>query len=312
MANFTLRNTDPERDFGQLSAWFNLLEEDSEDEQGLKDYYARRKDLITVRVAEDDQGTLLGFSWLFHISQDLRQLDLYIRPESRRQGVGTSLYAGAEQTALASSAKMIQVNVQDTDPGSRAFVEKRGYKELFHLVPMTLDLTRFDDHKYDPIIEQLKGEGFRFTSMEEQGNTEEAQRRLYMLNDSTDADVPGRNGEHSWSSFEDFRARVCSQPWFKPAGQMVVIDASGEWVAMSAISRFQNHAYNLHTGVDRRYRGRKLAQAVKIHALRYAREVLKVEAVFTHHNTWNQPMIAIDVKFGYTPQPGIFKMRKVL
>jgi RimJ/RimL family protein N-acetyltransferase len=94
---------------------------------------------------------------------------------------------------------------------------------------------------------------------------------------------------------------------------MVVIDAStGDWAAMSAISRFENHAYNLHTGVDRRYRGRKLAQAVKVLALRYARDVLKVGTVMTHHNTMNQPILAIDRKFGYVQTGGIFVMRKIL
>jgi len=145
------------------------------------------------------------------------------------------------------------------------------------------------------------------------GDTEETQRKLYALNDSTDMDVPGRNGEHSWSSFEDFQKTVCQMDWYKPGGQMVIIDtAAGEWVAMSAISRFGDHAYNLHTGVDRRYRGRKLAQAVKVTALRYARDVLKVSAVHTDHNTMNQPMIAIDRKFGYIEVPGNFIMQKIL
>jgi len=81
---------------------------------------------------------------------------------------------------------------------------------------------------------------------------------------------------------------------------------------MSAITRFdgQEFGYNLHTGVDRGYRGRKLAQAVKVLALRYAREVLRVNRVRTHHNTLNHPMIAIDRKFGYVQKPGIYVMVK--
>lgn len=94
---------------------------------------------------------------------------------------------------------------------------------------------------------------------------------------------------------------------------MVVIDTSnGDWVAMSAITRFEGveYAYNLHTGVDRRYRGRKLGQAVKVQALCYAREVLNVSEVRTHHNGKNLPMIAIDRKFGYVQLPGMFLMEK--
>ena len=94
---------------------------------------------------------------------------------------------------------------------------------------------------------------------------------------------------------------------------MIVIDsASGDWAALSAITRYGDHAYNLHTGVDGRYRGRKLAQAVKVLALRYARDVLKVTMVHTDHNTMNHPMIAIDRKFGYVEFPGSFVMNKKL
>ena len=103
--------------------------------------------------------------------------------------------------------------------------------------------------------------------------------------------------------------------WYKPAGQMIVIEkATGKWVAMSAITRFegQEEAYNLFTGVDEAYRGRKLAQAVKAKALLFARDVLGVKLVRTNHNALNQPMIAIDRKFGYVQSRGNFYMRKVL
>ena len=180
---------------------------------------------------------------------------------------------------------------------------------------MALDLDAFDDRPYGEIIARLMGEGFRFTSMEELENTEEAQRKLYILNETTGIDEPGTDAEHAWDSFEDFQKSVCQSDWYKPGGQMVVIDtATGAWVAMSAITRREgtDYAYNLHTGVDRLYRGRKLAQAVKVLALRYARDVLKVDTVRTHHNAKNLPMIGIDRKFGYIQMPGTLLMEKRL
>jgi RimJ/RimL family protein N-acetyltransferase len=133
--------------------------------------------------------------------------------------------------------------------------------------------------------------------------------------DSFSAETPGTDGEHSWDSFEDFQKRVCQSDWYKPAGQMVVIDtATGVWAAMSAITRLEGveYAYNLFTGVDSRYRGRKLAQAVKVLALRYARDVLGASTVRTHHNAKNLPMIAIDRKLGYVQMPGTILMEKTV
>jgi len=64
--------------------------------------------------------------------------------------------------------------------------------------------------------------------------------------------------------------------------------------------------------MDELYRGCKLGQAVKVLALRYARDVLQVSTVRTHHNTINLPMIAINRKFGYRQMPDFNSMEKSL
>ena len=129
-------------------------------------------------------------------------------------------------------------------------------------------------------------------------------------------DTPWSEGRHHpWLSFEDFQQKVCGANWYRPAGQMVVIDKTcGAWAAMSAITRFEgaDYAYNLFTGVDRSYRGRKLAQSVKVLALGFARGVLKANSVRTHHHQKNEPMIAIDRKLGYMQIAGYYTMEKLL
>jgi RimJ/RimL family protein N-acetyltransferase len=220
-----------------------------------------------------------------------------------------------EQALTGTPVKKLRLNVLDNNPEYRAFVERRGYNSLQHLIGMELDLKNFDAKLYKELIESLKVIGFQFTSMEALGNTEEAQRKLYQLNDTAAAETFGGIGEHPWASFEDFQKRVCQSDWYIPGGQIVVIDsATGNWAAMSAITRYQgvDYAYNLFTGVDWHYRGRRLAQAVKAQALIYARDVLQVRTVRTHHNSENKPMIHIDRKFGYTDLPGHYTMEKIL
>jgi GNAT superfamily N-acetyltransferase len=318
MKTLTLRPAELDRDFGQLAAWFSLVQDEPTSEPALKaDYEEHKKRIIRLMVAEDGQDELLGFNWATRNRFDLSQAHIYIivKPEQRRQGVGDQLYTDLEQAARAAGVKQLRVSLQDDRPEYRAFAERRGFTERSHSMGMALDLKAFDDQSYNENIARLQAEGFLFTSMAALGNTEAAQRRLYELNDMTSTETPGSEGVHPWSSFEDFQHKVCQAEWYKPAGQMVVIDtATGNWAAMSAITRFEGceYAYNLHTGVDRRYRGRKLAQAVKVLALRYAREVLKVDTVQTHHNTRNAPMIAIDRKLGYVQRTGILTMEKNL
>ena len=73
-----------------------------------------------------------------------------------------------------------------------------------------------------------------------------------------------------------------------------------------------NPGYNLHTGIDRHYRGRGLAKAIKSIALDYAKEKLCVRTVRTNHNSNNIPMIRIDEKMGYEYIPGIMIMEKTI
>ncbi len=314
MKTIHLRPAEPERDFGELAAWFSSLEDEPTTEPGLKEEYEKYRQRIIAKVAEDEQG---GFYWAMRnkVEPERMSVYLFVRPEQRGQGIGRQLYEAMTQAATAAQAKKLRVSVWDTSPECRAFAERRGFTELRHHFAMALDLDAFDDRPYDAIIASLESEGFQFTSMEALGNTEDAQRKLYFLNDSVCITTPGAEGEHPWVSFEDFQKSVCQTAWYKPGGQMVVIDtATGDWAAMSAITRLEgnDYAYNLFTGVDVRYRGRKLGQAVKVTALRYAREVLKVQKVHTHHNMKNLPMIAIDRKLGYVQMPGTFLMEKVL
>jgi len=315
MQSIVFRPLDPQRDFAQLAEWFTIIEGEINTAAGLAEYHTRVRERSTVRVIEDEHGERLGFYWALRdqAEPDKMTFDLYVKPEARGKGLGALLFADMLSELSAAPLGQLRVRILENSPEGIEFTRKRGFTERKHLIGMELDLTRLDDRPYDAVITRLQDEGFVFTSMAELGNTEEAQRRLYALNDMTSSETPGSEGEHSWNSFEDFQQSVCMRPWYIPAGQKVVIDsASGEFVAMSAITRFEGEtcAYNLHTGVDKRYRGRKIGQAVKITALRFARENLGVERVRTHHNTLNLPMIAIDNKLGYTRIMGNYVMEK--
>jgi RimJ/RimL family protein N-acetyltransferase len=212
------------------------------------------------------------------------------------------------------AARTLRVRVRDDcEPGIR-FADQHGFQLKYHSIEMMLNLKTWDEQEYDPILQSLREQGFCFTNMAEQGDTPEARRRLYALNNSAAATDPGSDGIPPWASFEEFNRDVCSSAWYHPDSQIVAIDTlTGEWVSMSAITVFDgaDHAYNLFTGTDVRYRGRKLAQAVKTLALRKARQ-FGVDTVRTSHTSKNAAMIAIDQKLGYVRMPGTWVMEKGL
>ena len=281
MEGITLRPVDPASDLQQVAAWFVVIEDNSITAASLRDELAKDGERIHQQIAVSEDGTPQGFYWTFlsRTQPGTVWLNLYVDPLHRRQGVGAALYEHMLAALQGGQGKTLRVSLADDCPDCLHFAEKRGFSERSHSIAMKLDLATFDDTPYDALIERLQKEGFLFTSMEQLGDSEEAQRKLYLLNDVNSSETPGSEGVHHWVDFEDFQERVCQSDWYRPAGQKIVIDSlTGDWAGMSAITRFQgaDHAYNLFTGVDKRYRNRKLAQAVKITALRYAREALGV------------------------------------
>ena len=97
-------------------------------------------------------------------------------------------------------------------------------------------------------------------------------------------------------------------PWFRREGQLLALDGD-QWVGMAAVSVFPEFgtAYNLHTGVLPAYRRRKIATSLKVLAIRYARQN-GMHTLLTDNNLRNAPILAINRKLGYKPQPGTYTL----
>jgi RimJ/RimL family protein N-acetyltransferase len=316
MKTINLRPLKLDRDFGQLAELFTLEQNEPTSEAALRADYKEHKDRIFhIMVAEDEQGQIVGFNWGTRSRFDFNQAYFYIivKPEFRKQGIGRRLYEDLDLAAKKKHIKKLQITVRDSTSACQEFAERRGFSEKSHYIGLAVKLDSFDDNDKDNLIARLKGEGIQFTSMEALGNTEEMQRKLYQLNDTTDMERILPEGEHSWLSFDEFRTQVCQANWYLPAGQIIAIDTStNTWAAMSAITQFEghDHAYNLHTGVNKRYFGRKLAQATLVLALRYARDELKLKRAHTEENSVNLPSFAIYRELGYKRIPGTVSMEK--
>ena len=303
-----------EADFNALAELFTAYEAEPATAQGLKDEYAADRENIFIQVAAGEQDQVAGFYWAAFNPRRAGHALLYliVAEAFRRQGIGATLYdqfLRAHQPGL----KLVQANVRLDCPDGCRFAAQRGFVEKRRTIPEELDLQSWDDRPYAALLERLAHAGFRFTTLAELGDSAEAQYQLYLLNDVTATQVPGDNGEHIWDSFADFQQRVCQAAWYRPDGQFVAIDThNGAWAAMCAITRFEGYAYanTLHIGVDLAYRGRKLGQAVKVLALRYARDVLKAPLVRTYHTAQNLPALAIDRKLGYRQLPAFCRVEK--
>lgn len=69
--------------------------------------------------------------------------------------------------------------------------------------------------------------------------------------------------------------------------------------------------YNSMTGVIHQYRGKGIAQAVKVKAIEFALHK-GVKCVRTHNDSKNVPMLSINEGLGYKQKPGNYSLTKQL
>jgi len=318
LTKINIQPAGPGRDFEAIAALLTTQETEPSTSESLLEWYNKQPaDGIHFSVALSPQRELQGFNGLYRSYTNLkRNYSIYVivEQESRRHGLGSRLHDHLLAQAAELDALTLRTRVRDNFEQGLHFATQRGFTVKKHSIEMMFDLKSWDGSRYEPTLQSLQTQGFRFTNMTELGDTQEARRKLYTLNNNAAATDPGSDGIPPWATFEEFERDVCKSSWYHPEAQIVAIDTStGEWAAMSAITVFEGseHAYNLFTGTDMRYRGRKLAQAVKSLALRKAL-TFGVDTVRTSHNSENVAMIAIDTKLGYVCTPGTFIMVKEL
>jgi L-amino acid N-acyltransferase YncA len=311
-----LQPANPEQHFATIAALMNTQDTEPNTAETLTEWYNKKPETdIRFSVVVTPLGQVLGFNGIYRAFTNLEgnySIYLIVGQDFQGCGIGSLLYDHLLTLASELGARTLRARVRDTCDDGIRFATQRGFVKIKHSIEMMFDLKTWDESRYEPILRALEAQGFRFTNMAELGDSQEARRKLYALNNGASASDPGSDGIPPWAAFEEFEKDVCDSYWYHPDGQIIAIDThTSEWAAMSAITVFEgaDHAYNLFTGTDIRYRGRKLAQAVKSLALRKARS-FGVDMVRTSHNSENEAMIAIDTKLGYLHTPGTFIMVK--
>jgi GNAT superfamily N-acetyltransferase len=309
-----IRPTIPEKDFAALAPLLTQLGSEPVTEETLYEWEQnmppgriRRR---TVAVTDSDQIAGYGITNHNAWQEDGRFFIWTAVPyEHRNQGLGGRLYEDALQFALDNEATVLDSEVRDNELESLRFAEKRGYTIDRHVYESVIALKEFDERPFAGLIESVEAGGIRFFSLAEAGNTEEAMRKLHAVNARVVKDDPASSGR--FPDFAHFRDRMATSSWFLPEGQFMAADGD-DVIGLAAVGKEpDNTMVNLITGVDRAYRGRKIAQALKLLTIRFAR-TYGAAAIRTDNDSTNHPMLAINRKLGYQPQPGWYRLLKQL
>ncbi len=241
--------------------------------------------ILIVRQANDQAGRFA--------------LTVMVDPAHRRQGIGTQLYEHAQQQAKRMGATSFSSMALESQPEALRFAEQRGFFIDRKTFASTIDLHTFDESRFSGLIESVEASGIRFFTLADVGDTEVARRKLHHVNFAVARDDPG--AVHDYIQFDQFNEMFNTASWFRPEGQILAADGD-EYVGLAAIGYFvdTNSTYNMITGVMPRYRGRKIAQALKLLTIRYSKTT-GADYIRTHNDSQNAPMLAINRKLGYQP-----------
>lgn len=314
-----------EDDFPRVAELLNLVDREPTSVDDLLNWARNGPDgrIYTRMVGFNEDGQMVGFahvvrwSWMPPGQVWAR---IVVDPTQRHCGAGTYLYERAVEIARSHHATHIMSEVGEDCPECLRFAEHRGFHIEHHTFESRLNLATFDEASFAGVIEAVEATGIRFFTLADLGNTDEARRHLYEINMRFAIDNPGRAG-HSTMTYEEFTGRVFNSRWFRPDGQIIAADStnatdpndSEKWVGLAAVGYYpkSNSMHNAFTGVDRTYRGRHIALALKLQAIRVAR-AYNATSIWTDNDSQNAPMLAINRKLGYKREPGIYEMLKKL
>ncbi|MFN8531007.1 MAG: GNAT family N-acetyltransferase [Anaerolineae bacterium] len=311
--NYSIRPLDPNVDFPRLVELYNLVIPYPPTVENLQEQDANPTEgrISQHLVAVDEHNQLIGSGnclkemWM----PELRfAVDVNVFPEWRRQGVGTRLYEESVAFGKAKGCDFLIGMVREDQPDGVRFAQKHQYIFARHFFGSHLTLSDFDETPFTAVLDKVKAGGIRFTTLADMdGQDATVLRKLYDVYAAAVTDEPATAAVgNGVSDFGTFLKTYVEAAWYRPEGQIIALDGD-RWVGLGSVGLLteSNTAYNFMTGVDRAYRGRGIAQALKLLGIRYARGQ-QVDRIHTNNDSSNEPMLAINRKFGYQPEPGLF------
>lgn len=306
----TFRPMNLETDAADLARIYGVTVAEPITEASARDWWTPREgEFRATTLALDGNQKAVGYWDVEHetwMHPGHFWFNLILVPEVRGRGLGAQMYNDALRVAREQGATHLEGRVREDDPLSMRFAERRGCKIQFHTFESALDLTDFDEHRFDGLLSRLHAGGFRFFSLAEAGVTEENKHKLYEVNRDSGLDSTGSDGV--FPDFYAFSKNVFDASWFR-ADTQILAALGDRWVGLAAIAIYpeDNHAYNAFTGVLREFRGRGLAQALKLQTILLAKKE-GVRYVRTNNDSQNVPMLAVNRKLGYKPEPGYYRL----
>lgn len=265
-------------------------------------------------IAEVDGKPVAVAEYGQHLGEyDPRKFDLHIAvlPEFQGRGYGAAMYEHLF-TALRPFAPhtFTAYTFSDRERAVR-FLAERGFDIVQIEQTSKLDPRTFDPVQYTDGVAKIAAQGIMIRPYAAWKETvPDLPERLHELHWTIEGDVP-HTGERTRLPLAEFVKRF-DEPRFLPDGAFYAFDtATDEFVGMSLLwgNGTNSELHTGTTGVLRSHRKRGIATALKVHALKFAKN-RGAEAVWTSNEVSNTGMLGINARFGFEKQPNELQYEK--
>lgn len=250
---------------------------------------------FAVFLAELD-GELAGAAHALVPSySDVPSAVAYVLPGKRGRGVGTTLYETVSSWAAERGADLLRGSVDEDDPESLAWAERRGFRERSREGVLELDLAAYEPEQLEP------PSGIEIVTWAERP---ELARGLYDVVLEAWPDIPGSE-EDTVEPFEEWLSVHMQGSGDRPEGTFVAV-AGDEVIGYAKFSFWDAKPDTLFhdlTGVKRAWRGRGIARALKHAQIAWAKRE-GYARLRTANEQRNEPIRRLNEELGYKPIPG--------
>jgi len=264
--------------------------------------------IVEGRSGEIQAVGSTGNGGLFASPDGSWRVGLRVAPEWRRRGVARSLLEQLDDHARTNQAKRLVAAVRGDEPEGGRFAEAVGFRAYHERIDAYIDVPSFDASAFDDPDEIARRAGVRLATYadllkERAADLEAFQRELLPVIWAIARDVPSPTPMPDQPPpFEIAKRMFFEGPGQDPPSTVYAL-RDGHPVAMTAtVVKENGAAYTNFTGVAREERGKGLALALKLRALRELR-ARGVKLFGTTNDEQNAAMRGINRKLGYVPDP---------
>ena len=269
-------------------------------------------DRLTL-IVEDRSGAIravgsTGNGGMFASPDGSWRVGLRVAPEWRRRGVARSLLEQLDDHARTSKAMRLVAAVRGDEPDGARFAEAVGFRAFHERIDAYIDVPSFDASAFEDPDEIARRAGLQLASYadllkERAADIEAFQRELLPVIWAMARDVPSPTPmPEQPPPFEIAKRMFFEGPGQDPPSTIYAL-RDGHPVAMTAtVVKENGAAYTNFTGVARAERGKGIALALKLRALRELR-ARGVKLFGTTNDEQNAAMRGINRKLGYKPEP---------